>query len=269
MESIPSTKPVAPWVGGKRNLAKRLCQLIDQDKSHLTYAEPFFGMGGVFLRREQRPQAEFINDANRDVYNLFRILQEHYAAFLDYLRYQITTQANFERLVQVDPESLTEIQRAARFLYLQRTGFGGKAVQRNFGIGADRPARFNLTTLEPDLAALHDRLASVTVLNSDYSRFIVRCDRPETLFYLDPPYWGTEDYYGKTLFSRDDFTVLADLLKVVRGRFLLTINDLPETREVFREFRQCSVDTVYTFNAKRGGKKSGEIIVSNYELPKS
>ena len=115
-------------------------------------------MGGIFLRRTRRPQAEVINDRGRDVYNLFRMLQEHYVAFLDLLRFQITTQANFNRLVAVDPDTLTDLQRAARFLYLQRCAFGGKVSGRNFGARADRPGRFNLTTLEPDLEALHSRL---------------------------------------------------------------------------------------------------------------
>ena len=101
MTSERTASPVAAWIGGKRNLAKRICALIDADQ-HTTYAEPFVGMGGIFLRRRRAAKAEFINDAGRDVYTLFRVLQEHYVAFLDLLRFQITTQANFERLVAVD-----------------------------------------------------------------------------------------------------------------------------------------------------------------------
>ena len=63
-----------------------------------------------------------------------RVLQEHYVAFLDMLRFQITTQANFNRLVDVDPETLTDLQRAARFLYLQKLAFGGKVSGKNFGV---------------------------------------------------------------------------------------------------------------------------------------
>ena len=91
---IKAIRPIAPWLGGKRNLAKRLCAIIDRD-SHDTYAEPFVGMGGIFLRRSRRPRSEFINDRGREVYTRFRVLQEHCVAFLDLLRFQITTQANF------------------------------------------------------------------------------------------------------------------------------------------------------------------------------
>src|SRR3989338_5289435 len=106
-------RPVAPWLGGKRNLAKRICALIDAD-DHRTYAEPFVGMGGIFLRRSQRAQAEFINDRGRDVYNLFRVIQDPSVPFLDLLRSQTPTQANFTRLFGVDPEPLPDMQRAAR-----------------------------------------------------------------------------------------------------------------------------------------------------------
>jgi len=262
---IAQTKPVAPWLGGKRNLAKRICAIIDADP-HLTYAEPFVGMGGIFLRRRKQAKAEFINDAQRDVYNLFRVLQEHYVAFLDLMRFQLTTQANFVRLVETDPDTLTDMQRAARFLYLQRTALGGKVSGRNFGISADRPARFNLTTLEPDLEALHSRLSGVTVTCMDYGEFIRRIDRPSALFYLDPPYWGCENDYGKALFERDDFVVLASKLGALDGKFLMSINDVPEIHDIFSAFRITPIETTYTIgktNDARGAR--AELLISNFE----
>lgn len=78
-------------------------------------------MGGIFLRRQSRPSSEMINDRARDVANLFRILQRHYPQFLEILRFQLTVRAEFERLVATDPDTLTDLERAARFLYLQRT----------------------------------------------------------------------------------------------------------------------------------------------------
>lgn len=262
---IKQTKPVAPWLGGKRNLAKRICAIIDADP-HLTYAEPFVGMGGVFLRRRKQARAEFINDAQQDVYNLFRVLQEHYVAFLDLLRFQLTTQANFIRLVDTDPATLTDMQRAARFLFLQRTAFGGKVSGRNFGISSDRPARFNLTTLEPDLEALHARLSGVTVTCMDYADFIARIDRPGAFFYLDPPYWGCENNYGKALFAREDFNRMATQLSDIRGRFLMSINDMPEIRETFAGFRITPVETTYTVGKTKDARGArAELLISNFE----
>ncbi len=263
---IDPTRPIAPWLGGKRNLAKRICALIDADTSHRTYCEPFVGMGGIFLRRTRRPQAEFINDRGRDVYNLFRVLQEHYVAFLDLLRFQITTQANFNRLVAVDPETLTDMQRAARFLFLQRCAFGGKVSGRNFGLSTDRPGRFNLTTLEPDLEALHSRLSGVTITCLDFAEFIRRVDRPDALFYLDPPYWGCESDYGKLLFSRARFEELATSLGALKGRFILSLNDVQGVRETFAAFRFREVKTTYTIGAKGAQPERAEVLISNFVL---
>lgn len=266
---VQPIRPVAPYLGGKRNLARRICAIIDRDQ-HDAYAEPFVGMGGIFLRRTRRPRAEFINDRGREVYTLFRVLQEHYVAFLDLLRFQITTQANFERLVAVDPETLTDLQRAARFLYLQRLAFGGKISGRNFGLAADRPARFNLTTLEPDLEALHSRLSGVTVMNLDYAVFIDRLDKPGTLFYLDPPYYGNEGDYGPGLFSRERFEEMADQLGRIKGRFLLSLNDHPDVREIFSRFHMTEVRTTYSIGSKKTVEEAGRselIILGGFERP--
>src|SRR5207253_5366920 len=100
MESSPPRTPVrpvhpaAPYIGGKKNLARRLVDLIETIP-HATYAEPFIGMGGVFLRRRSRPKAEVVNDWSKDVATFYRVLQRHYVAFLDMLRFQITTRAEF------------------------------------------------------------------------------------------------------------------------------------------------------------------------------
>lgn len=258
--TINPVNPIAPWVGGKRNLAKRICAIIDADQ-HITYGEPFVGMGGIFLRRTSRPRAEFINDRSREVHNLFRVLQEHYVAFLDLLRFQITTQANFNRLLDVDPDTLTDMQRAARFLYLQKICFGGKVAGQTFGLSRERAGRFNLTTLEPDLEALHSRLAGVCVTCMDYVEFITRIDSPGTLFYLDPPYWGCEDYYGKTLFSRARFEEMAALLARLKGRFILSLNDVPEVRETFAAFRIEAVTTTYSVGSKGAQPERREVLI--------
>lgn len=262
---MTAVRPIAPYLGGKRNLAKRICEIIDAD-DHETYAEPFVGMGGIFLRRKRPAKAEFINDLNGEIYTLFRVLQEHYVAFLDLLRFQITTQANFNRLVEVPPDTLTDLQRAARFLFLQRCAFGGKVSGRNFGVATGRPARFNITTLEPDLEALHERLSGVTVTCLDFGAFIQRVDRKGTFFYLDPPYWGCEGDYGKAAFSRDRFADLADQLRVARGRWLMSLNDRPEVRQIFGFANITAVETTYSVAKDPLPGKVGEVLISNFEF---
>ena len=258
---VQPVRPVAPYVGGKRNLAKRLVALIDTIP-HTLYAEPFVGMGGVFLRRAHKPRAEVINDLSREVSNFFRVLQVHYVAFLDMLRFQITTRAEFERLSAVDPETLTDLQRAARFLYLQRTAFGGKVVGRNFGMNLRSRIAFDVTKLGPMLEELHERLAGVVIERLPFDAFIRRYDGPGVLIYADPPYWGSEDYYGAELFSRDDFVRLRDALMAAKGRWILSINDVPQIRELFAGCRMDDAELSYGL-AATGPTAARELIIQS------
>ncbi|TCS62600.1 DNA adenine methylase [Varunaivibrio sulfuroxidans] len=261
MESIKPILPIAPYIGGKRNLAKTIVPMIDA-MAHATYAEVFGGMLGIFLRREIQPKAEVINDASKDVANLFRVLQRHYPQFIQTLQFQVTSRADFQRLMAANPDTLTDLERAARFLYLQRTGFGGKVTGRVFGVQVNGPARFNLSKLEPMLADLHERLAGTVIECLDFREFIPRYDRKTTLFYLDPPYWDCEGDYGKALFKREDFTDLAAILRGLKGRFILSLNDVPEVRELFSWATIKAVETTYSVGGGNKTKKAGEVIIT-------
>lgn len=257
---VRPVRPPAPYLGGKRNLAKRLVQLIGQTP-HQLYAEPFIGMGGVFFRRDSRPQVEVINDISTDVANLFRILQRHYQAFLDMLKWQVSSRAEFERLTLLDPAALTDLERAARFLFLQKAAFGGKVSGRNFGVSRTSGARFDLTKLVPILEDVHERLAGVTIERLPYADLIRRYDRPGALFYIDPPYWGCEDDYGPGVFGPDDFERMAELLSGIAGSFILSINDVPQVRSTFARFAIEEVRTTYTVS-NSAASPARELIIS-------
>lgn len=258
---IAPTRPLAPYIGGKRALAKRLIAIINETP-HTTYAEVFVGMGGVFLRRDQRPAAEVINDYSEDVSTFFRVIQHHYAAFMDMIRWQITSRAGFEKLLAMEPSSLTDLQRSARFLYLQRVAFGGKVAERHFGVSHGRPARFDVTKLAPMIEAVHERLSSVVVERMPWQAFIARYDREGTLFYLDPPYYGNEGDYGPDLFDRDQFAQMAEQLRGIKGRFILSINDRPEVRDIFAGFAMREEGLSYTIT-KVGSTQARELIITN------
>lgn len=249
--------PPAPYLGGKRLLASRIIDRLSQIP-HQTYVEPFIGMGGVFLRRPFRAKSEVMNDISTDVSNLFRILQRHYVPFMDMLRWQISGRADFERLVATNPETLTDLERAARFLYLQRLAFGGKVMNRSFGVSAATPGRFNITTLAPLLEDVHERLAGVVIERLHFADLISQYDTPQTLFYLDPPYWHSEKDYGKA-FGREDFAKLAEQLAGIRGTFVLSINDLPEVRGCFAAFELTPIETSYTISGQ--SQKAGELLI--------
>lgn len=256
---VPTRTPAA-YIGGKKQLSKHLVGRINA-VPHTTYAEVFVGMGGVFLKRTLQPKSEVINDLSGDVANFFRILQRHYPQFMDVLRFQVGGRREFERLKASDPATLTDLERAARFLYLQRLAFGGKVSGRTFGVSTGMPSRFDLNKLGPQLGEIHERLAGVTIECLPWQAFLERYDRPETLFFLDPPYWGSEGDYGP-IFGRDQFAELAARLARLKGRFILSINDVPEIRELFAAFDREEVGLTYSI-AGGHGTKARELIFSS------
>jgi len=261
MDDVVPLAGLAPWIGGKRLLAATIVPRIEA-VPHRTYCEPFVGMGGIFFRRRRMPPAEVINDLSRDVATLFRVLQRHFLPFVDLLRWQVSARAEFERLMASDPVTLTDLERSARFLYLQRTTFGAKVRSRTFGVDPRSGSAFDPTRIIPELQAFHDRLARVTIECLPYDALITRYDRPETLFYLDPPYWGCEADYGRELFRREDFERLALQLAGLRGRFILSLNDHPEVRRVFSAFAMEEVRTRYSVRGKGPHKQVGELLIS-------
>jgi len=263
---INPVSPVAPWLGGKSKLAELIISKIDEIP-HETYCEPFVGMGGVFLRRSLVPKGEVINDYSKEVANFFRVLQRHYIAFLDMMRFQLTTRFEFDRLKQTDPSTLTDLERAARFLYLQKTAYGGKTSGQNFGVQIAGPGRFDVTKLQPLLEDVHCRLSGVVIECLNYADFIEKYDRAETLFYADPPYWNCENDYGKNMFSKKDFVNLVEIFSKLKGSFIMSINDTPEIRDLFAEFFITEVKTSYSIQGG-GCHEVGELLISNIDLDK-
>lgn len=262
MEKVRPATPVAPWLGGKKALHTKIIERIEA-VNHKTYVEPFVGMGGVFLRRSWRPSLEVANDRNGEITNLFRILQRHLPQFMEVMRFQVASRREFERLRDTSPDTLTDLERAARFLYLQRLSFGGK-IDGVFGVAVDRPARFSLSRLEPILEAAHERLEGVQLENLDWAEVIDRYDGKNTLFYLDPPYFGGENDYGKGLFDRDQFAAMAERLSKIDGRFIMSINDADHTRAVFGHFELEEVSLKYSVS--RGeSTDAAELFVSNFK----
>jgi DNA adenine methylase len=102
------------------------------------------------------------------------------------------------------------------------------------------------------LQEVHERLDGVTIENLDWRGFTARNDRPDTLFYLDPPYWGCETDYGPGVFGRADFAEMAELLDGIKGRFLLSLNDTPGVRECFSAFAFADVSLTYSVSGGEG-----------------
>lgn len=261
---MTKTKPLngaAAYIGGKRNLSKKLVGIINEIP-HKLYAEPFVGMGGVFFKRDIPAKNEAINDFSKDVANFFRVVQKHQDEFIKHLKWYLNSRILFENLAATPPEVLTDIERAVRFYYLQKLAFGGKVHGRNFGANPNRTDCFNVRKFKKHLESIHVRLQGVLIECLNYSKFIEKYDRKDTLFYLDPPYYGNENDYGKNLFEREDFERIATQLKNIKGRFILSINDTPEVREIFKDFKQEPVELNYSISHK-SSTKAKELIIQN------
>ena len=168
-----------------------------------------------------------------------------------------------DKLIAQDPANLTDLERSARFLYLQRLAFGGRVRGRTFGVVHGAGARFDITKLAPMIEAAHERLSGVIIERLPWADFLRRYDRAGTLFYLDPPYYGCERDYGEGMFGRDEFSDMAELLGGLKGRFILSLNDHPDVREIFAGFAMEGAEVRYSVGGMNNSKLAGELIISN------
>ena len=228
-------------MGGKSKLAKRIVARIPAE--HLCYCEPFCGAGWVFFSKEPS-RVEVINDRDLELVTFWRVVQNHLEEFLRFYKYAVVSRNIFELEKRKDPSGLTDIQRACRYYYLQKLSFAGKTVGRTFGTGTERPAGLNLSNIEETLLDVHWRLERVTIECLDGCECIRRYDRPHTFFFIDPPYWATAGY--AVPYGEKDYLELEKTLRGLRGRFLLTLNDVPEVRAVFKRFTQERVSLKYS-----------------------
>lgn len=241
-------------------MAETICKKIPK---HEQYCEVFVGAGWVFFRKEPS-KYELINDINGDLVAFYRVLQNHVEEFCKQFKFLLSSREWFEDWKrQQAAGGLTDIQQAARFYYLQRHSFAGRVRGQSFGASLKHTPRINLIRLEEEMSEVHLRLCRVVIEHLPWRDFIRRYDSPETFFYLDPPYYDREDWYGPRLFSKQDFIQLAETLGKAKGSFILSLNDVPEVRKIFKGFTIESVTTRYSCS-KSKSLKAKEVLISNY-----
>lgn len=250
------SQPIIPWIGGKRRLADRLLPLFPP---HECYVEVFCGAAALYFLRRPAP-VEVINDVNGELVNLYRVVQNHLEEFVRQFKWALSSREVFKWLQITAPETLTDIQRAARFYYLQQLAFGGRVQGQTFGVATTAPPGLNLLRIEEELSAAHLRLASATIERLDWAACVDRYDRPHTFFYLDPPYWDTEGY--GVPFALDQYHLMAARLRTIKGRALVSLNDHPAMREAFEGFVIETVDIKYSLAAANVAERRELIIFS-------
>lgn len=259
--------PIA-YFGGKSRLSSRIIPLIPSD--HVCYCEPFCGAAWVLFRKPPSKN-EVINDIDGELINFWRIVQNHLNPFLDYFKWAVLSRELFNLENKRDPSTLTDLQRAARYYYLQRLGFGGKVTGRTFGACVVSPPRLDLASLGERLLETHWRLQKVTIERLDFCACILKYDRPTTFFFIDPPYYHlAQDYCVK--FEDSDLVRLCDTVAAIKGRFILSINDHPDTHRLFKNFRQIRLATKYSAannNSAPGcrARERFELLIHNLQRP--
>jgi DNA adenine methylase len=255
------TKPLIPWPGGKRRWVDKLLPIFPD---HSLYCEPFAGAAGLFFARPVPSEVEVLNDLNGDLVNLYRIVQNHLDEFVKQFRWALVSRQEFLIKQWQRPETLTDIQRAARFYYLQKSSFGGKVVGQNYGVSMTGTPRLNLLRIEEELSATHLRLAQVNIEHLPWQKCIERYDRQHTLFFMDPPYWQLAGYGID--FGLDEYEALAEVLVTIKGKAIMTIKDHPDMRRIFGRFKMTSTTVRYSLSSSTKGreKERGELIIRSW-----
>src|SRR5207244_1761552 len=126
------------YVGGKNRLAGKIIALIPE---HNTYVEPFGGGAQVLFRKAPSP-VEVLNDIDGDLVNFYRVCQVHHEELLRCMRFTLLSRKWYDLLKNTPPESLTDIQRAARYFFLQKSSFGGMVARQSFATHVTKRASF-------------------------------------------------------------------------------------------------------------------------------
>lgn len=255
------TKSLFSWIGGKRLLRKTIAPLVPKDIQ--SYIEPFGGAGWVLFYKDKWADLEIYNDLDGRLANLFRIVKYHPNGLKEELRYLLCSREMFMQFLK--QEGITDIQKAARFLFVITRSFGSNCQtfsSRKKASGTNKS--FGNIFLKID--AIHSRLDKVFVENKDFEEIINQYDNEEAFFYCDPPY--TFGYGYKTASTKDfDHKRLSDCLKNIKGKFLLSYNDSENIRELYKDFEIIPIERLNGINNNlRKNKMFKELLIANYPI---
>ncbi len=242
-------KSFIPWIGGKSALAKAITSHFPE--SFGRYIEVFGGGGSVLFFADKHAPIEVYNDANGQLVNLFRCIKYHPDELCREIKFYLTSREMFldirERL---KCPGFTDIQRAAMFLVLVKTSFGADA--HSYGCA---PKSISTDSFD----AIAKRLERVNIEHKDFEVLIQQYDRPDALFYCDPPYHTTERCYDERFTETDHYRLNA-VLKALKGRFILSYNDDNFVRELYKDFK---IEGISRQNNLSSGQFK-EVIISNF-----
>ncbi len=244
----PEARPIVSWPGGKTRMLEHLMPLV-QATPHEVYIEPFAG-GAALLLAKPPAKSEILNDLNGDLMNLYRCARIHTKELLRLVRWMPSGRECFKQIRASIPE--TDLQRAARTFYLLKCSTFGQAhswLNKPLPRGLGRK-----------FVAFRKRMERVILECRPAEDLLKLYDSPKSLFFLDPPYVGTGHLDSYSNWTPDHLQELAQKLRSIQGRFILTIDDRPEHRALFSDYTQIPVTTKASM---RPGETFGELIIHN------
>jgi len=257
-------KPPFGWVGGKSKLADEIISLFP---SHRLYVEVFAGALNILYKKrppQSSKQAEIVNDINVELINLHRVIKMNPQSLSAYLNELLISRNLFNNIRDGKLKPRNKLERAAFYYYLIAQSFGSKGDNFAMQAKTSRPR-----DIYRGFTIWSRRLKFVTVENMSFEKLISEYNQDDAFFYCDPPYFGTEDYYKNTGgFGIEEHIALRDSLVEAKGKFLVSYNDHPFIRDLYKDYRiKQSKEIDYTLgaNVHERKKKVSEIYIMNYQ----
>tara|TARA_R100000656_G_scaffold116004_1_gene88634 strand:- start:240 stop:1058 length:819 start_codon:yes stop_codon:yes gene_type:complete len=269
------------YIGGKSRMSKWICEYIPNDIE--TYVEVFGGAFWVYIKGDidSKPQLKQIvyNDKNRFMANLFQCFRDTKFMLTTLQVFESQDKERFDRFQTylntiVDRDiyfHLGNYAIAAEYAYVATQVFSGsKILESNFiDLKGKYGSKYDSLINKLQDPKIIDKLEKITdVENLDYTDLILKYDSPTTFFYVDPPYWKTEDYYSNHDFDSDDHDTLVTHLKRIKGKFALSYYDFDLLSEWLPKdkYRWESKEFNKAAGAQKGKKqnKGTELLIMNY-----
>ena len=255
----PRPKPFLKWAGGKSRLLPCLRQCVPATFNR--YFEPFLGGGAFFF--DLCPEAAVLSDSNADLIYCYQTVRDRPQEVLEHLRLMTVNEDEYYRLRAIEPKSLPDVQRAGRFIYLNKTCFNGLYRVNKKGLFNTPFGRYMTVGLADsmNLKAVSRALRAAKLQCEDYSAVRESSAAPGDFIYLDPPYLPVGKYsdfkrYTKDQFYESDHEELAEVFRCLarRGCYVLLSNSYHERiSALFADFCQVIVSVPRFINCKGGG----------------
>jgi DNA adenine methylase len=239
-------------------------QVIAAFPNHLTYVDVFGGAASILLAK-QHSKGEIFNDKNEEIMNFFRVVKHRPAELAEAARHWIHSRKLWLETKAAD-KPVDELQRALRFWILLADSFGARG--ENFG--TSRTGIHSVTHARMHLNIVADRMKDVHIECLDFSKIINAYDSFDTFFYCDPPYPDTRG--GSTnydLLTEAEWKKLRDMLSSIKGQFLLSSNDHPMVRDLFKKYHVKEIAVSSTLARNKETNIRQELLISNYPVQKT